>query len=107
MISQAPGNGTSIAAGTLFDVVWTIQNTTAESWRQDTTDYRFGGAVNGVSMHTGASDYDFTFSVDPGNTTTIVINMQAPSSAGSYGETWMITSGSTTICQFDVSLVVE
>jgi uncharacterized protein YraI len=107
VISQAPGNGTSITAGTLFDVVWTIQNTTGEAWRQDTTDYRFGGAVNGVSMHTGASDYDFTYSVEPGDTTTIVINMQAPSQAGTYGETWMITSGSTTVCQFDVSVVVE
>jgi hypothetical protein len=107
VLSQAPGNGTIVTAGSLFDVVWTIQNTTGEAWRQDTSDYRFGGALNGVPMHTGASDYDFDYSVDPGAAITIAINMQAPSQAGSYGETWMITSGSATICQFDVTVVVE
>jgi len=106
-LSQVPPNGTVIAAGTLFDVVWTIQNTTSGSWRQDSSDYRFGGALNGVQMHTGAHDYDFPYSVDPGAALTIVITMQAPAQAGTFGETWMITSGTTTICQFDISIVVE
>ena len=78
VLSQEPGSGTVFAAGSLFDVVWTIQNSTGEAWRQDTSDYRFGGALNGVSMHTGASNNDFPYSVDPGAEITIVINMQAP-----------------------------
>jgi hypothetical protein len=78
-MSQDPANGTVYAAGSLFDVVWAIQNTTSEAWRLDTSDYRFGGALNGLPMHTGANDYDFTYSVDPGAVITVVINMQAPS----------------------------
>jgi uncharacterized protein YraI len=107
VLSQSPNSGTVVNVGTEFDAVWTIQNSTGDAWRQDTSDYRFGGALNGVPMHTAASNYDFPYSVDPGGEITIVIDMQAPSQAGTYGETWMITSGSTTICQFDVSVVVE
>jgi hypothetical protein len=107
VVSQDPGNGTTFPAGTYFDVVWTISNTTAEAWRADSSDYRFGGAVNGVGLHTGSDNYDFTYTVEPGATVSIVINMQAPSGAGTYGETWMITSGAVTICQFDFSVSVE
>jgi len=107
VISRAPEDGTVLTAGTFFDVVWTIQNDTDSAWRQDTTDYRFGEALNSVQMHTGDMDYDFMYSVEPGDSTTIVINMRAPTQAGTYGETWMITGGVTTICQFDVTIVVE
>lgn len=107
VLSQNPGNITVVAPGTLFDVVWTIQNTTGAAWNLDATDYRFGFAINGVWMHTGPSAYDFGYSIQPGDTVTIVINMQAPTQVGTYGETWMITSGSNTICQFDMSVGVQ
>lgn len=106
VVSQSPADGSTFNADTPFTTTWVLQNTGSSKWSTGEVDLRYLGASNNVQMHTGSDLYDLSVDVQPGQTYNFSVPMIAPYSAGTYGETWEVGSGSKTICQFYVYINV-
>jgi hypothetical protein len=106
VVSQSPVDGSTFNADTPFTTTWVLQNTGPSKWSTGEVDLRYLGASNNVQMHTGSDLYDLSVDVQPGQTYNFSVPMIAPYSAGTYGETWEVGSGSKTICQFYVYINV-
>jgi hypothetical protein len=87
-----------------FDGKWTIKNTSNQNWEMSAVDYKF---VGGTKMHTQADAFDLPQTVKPGESITIVVDMLAPSTAGSYSTTWALVQGSTTLCNLNLNVRVR
>jgi hypothetical protein len=107
LVSQSPADGTLIPPGTEFTTTWVLQNTGDEKWAEGEVDIRFVSALEGTLLHLGLDVYDLTANVKPGAEYGFTVPMIAPSTPGSYGETWEISLGSQQLCPFSVSIQVE
>jgi len=92
----------SITVKTAFDAVWTVKNTSGTDWNQTSTDYKF---ISGTEMHDNAN-YDFTQTIENGESGEIIVDMLAPATPGIYNTKWAIISGSKTLCTLNLSLSV-
>jgi ABC-type amino acid transport substrate-binding protein len=86
-----------------FDAVWSVKNISNESWSLDSTDYKF---MNGTAMHTTAR-YDFTKTLEPGESMEIIVDMVAPATPNIYNTTWAIVSGSQTLCILSLTVTTK
>ena len=100
LVSQSPADGAIVAAGNSFDMTWTFQNVGSTTWDKNTTDVNFVAAAGEVRL-SSIDLLDLSTSVKPGESYSVVVPMQAPGSAGQYGETWSINENNTSFCQFD------
>lgn len=87
-----------------FDAVWTIKNTGTTTWDANSVDYKY---ASGSKLHKYEARYDLGKSVKPGESVKVIVDMQAPSTAGFYTATWALVNGSTTICSLPLSLRVR
>jgi uncharacterized protein YraI len=90
LVSQTPADGASYNPGTAFSVTWVLKNTGVNPWIMGEADVKFEGALNNVRLSQGYDVYDIPTTVNPGQSLTITGNGVAPSTSGSYGETWAI-----------------
>lgn len=97
------GPTNAITAGSNFDTVWTVKNTSGGDWPTDSVDYMF---ISGTAMHQVAV-YDFTQTIKNGESGPVVVNMVAPITPGNYSAEWAIVSGSNTICTLSVTVTVK
>ena len=58
-------------------------------------------------MHKRGDRKDIKQSVNPGESTEILLDMRAPNDAGYYTETWGVVIGSSPQCVFSVSVQVK
>jgi hypothetical protein len=84
-LSQSPADGAALSPGADFDLRWEIKNIGTNDWSSD-YDYYYKSGVEG----SGADTYDFPSAVNDGDKVTIIIDMVAPSSSGSYSTTWAL-----------------
>jgi len=89
LVSQDPADGTTLAPDYKFDMIWTIKNTGTATWTEDYTVQFFIGDRIGGTKYT-INSYNFRESVEPGKTTSIIVDMMAPSSPGEYYSWWKI-----------------
>jgi hypothetical protein len=101
IISATP-TGT-IAPKADFDAIWTVKNTSTQTWDRGSFDYQY---VSGTTMHR-FKIYDFKQEVKPGETIKIIVDMVAPSTAGTYTATWAIVKSTDTQCTLPVTVKVK
>ena len=98
LVSLSPADGTIMAPGTSFKMIWVLQNVGSQTWDEIRTDLYFVSAIGGTRL-SSTDVLDQTASVPPVGTYSAVVDMVAPSGAGQYGEAWSINENSTKICQ--------
>ena len=102
IVSVSPAK--SVAARADFDVVWMVKNTGSKAWISDSVDYKY---ISGVQMHQ-VKGYDLHQNVKPGETVKIVVDMSAPSQAGTYTTHWaVVLNNATTLCKLPFTLTVK
>ena len=96
----APRNSITVLSD--FDAVWTVRNISGNNWRTDSVDYKF---ISGTKMHE-KDGYDFTQTINNGESGKIIVDMLAPEEPGIYTTTWAIVSGSRTLCVLYMTVTV-
>jgi hypothetical protein len=86
-----------------FDAVWELKNTSSSNWEASAVDYKF---ISGAALHE-KSIYDLKTTVKPGETIKVIVDMHAPTSKGTYSESWSLVQGSKTLCAMSVSMTVK
>jgi hypothetical protein len=99
----SPQSSDTIKVDQDFDGTWTIKNSGTTTWSNGNVDVRY---VDGTKFQTGGDLYDLSSDVAPNGTYTVVIDMKAPSSDGSFTSTWGLYMNGGYICQFGMSINV-
>jgi len=86
-----------------WDATWTLKNTGANSWGATDVDYSF---VSGATMHR-QDVYNLGSTINKGESVTVVVDMKAPDTSGTYKETWKLNRGSMTLCTMSVTIIVN
>ena len=84
-ISQSPVDGTALNPGTDFDLRWEVKNIGTNDWNTNYY-YEYQSGVEG----SGPNSYHISEEVNDGETITLIVDMVAPSSSGSYTSTWAL-----------------
>jgi hypothetical protein len=103
LVSQSPANNTSFVHGADFDASWVIKNTSAFDWLKTNVDFVY---VSGTKMHKFADIQDLPLDVVKNGNITLILDMLAPATNGTYSETWALVQGGSTICTMVVSIKV-
>jgi hypothetical protein len=93
----------SVTAGSDYDAVWEVRNTSGHTWVATIVDYAY---VSGAAGHK-KTRYDLPAGLESGSSLKIIADMRAPSAAGNYTETWAIQEGTATLCTFKVNVTVK
>lgn len=104
VVTQNPADGTTFPKNQTFTTTWKLQNTSDDSWRADSVDLRF---ISGDRLHVGTDVRDTSGDVTVNGTTTITVDMIAPSASGEYQSNWALSAGNTSICRFFVKIKVD
>jgi len=101
--SVSPKSSDKIKVDQDFDGSWSLKNTGTKTWNAGNTDIHFS---EGTRFHTGSDLKDITSDVAPNGTYTVVIDMKAPSSDGTYTTTWAITLEDGSVCTLGMTINV-
>lgn len=101
--SVSPTTSDTIKVDQDFDAKWGLKNTGVKTWSSGNTDIRY---VDGTKMHTGGDIIDLGSDVAPNGTTTITLDMKAPSSNGTYSTSWGIYLEDGTVCTLTLKINV-
>jgi len=104
IVSQSPALGAKMDTGFDFDAVWKLKNTGLEDWIVGEIDIVYS---SGDKLQKYGDAYDIAENVEPGEEITIVIDMLAPGTAGTYKAVWKMVRGSTTVCTMNLNIVIE
>src|SRR5271157_5315725 len=88
-VSETVPDGTVYPTGAAFTKTWRLKNTGSCTW---TTSYALV-FVSGDALNTSAS-YPLSGNVAPGQEVDLAVNMQAPSSPGTYTSNWELRNAS-------------
>jgi hypothetical protein len=103
VISTSPKSTDTIKVNVDFDGNWVVKNTGTITWDQAATDLKY---ISGTKFQTKADVFDFKSSVAADAQYTAVVDMKAPSSAGTYTATWAVVQNSLTLCTLNLSITV-
>lgn len=102
--SISPAYGKSFSPEDDFDGRWVLLNSGSEIWDQDSIDVYY---KSGEKMFKFDDLYDLPSTVRPGESITIIVDMKAPKTAGSYTTTWGLSNAGSGFCTFSVSINVK
>lgn len=97
-----PANNAQFGPGAFFDTIWTIVNTGSMTWHAGNVDFVY---QSGAKMHLNGDILDMPFTTGPNQSLVMVVHMKAPTTKGTYAETWSLKEGSTIYCT--VSMVID
>ena len=100
---DSPSNYSEFTTNADFDGRWTLTNNGSDTWTAADLDFRY---LSGTKMHEGADAYDMPADVASGASTDLVLDMVAPSSAGTYSTTWGLMLGGSTVCTMSFTIRV-
>lgn len=103
LVSTLPAKGTKLNPGSNYDANWVVKNTGVLNWEIGNLDLRYD---SGTKMQKVADAFDINTLVKPGEELTLIVDMVAPSTAGTYSETWKLMYGNTTLCTLPVNIEV-
>jgi hypothetical protein len=86
-VSNDPADGSTVATGQKFDIRWTVRNTGTTTWNKNYMIRWYAGEKMAEKL-----SYNFREETAPDGTTTLIIDGLAPSSAGEYQTTWVLTN---------------
>ncbi len=95
---------TPTKVGNDFDGKWVIKNTGTETWFANDIDIKFISGTN--FQENGKTIFDMTSDVAHDASYTLIIDMVAPSTAGTYTTTWALVRSGATVCTLPLTLVV-
>lgn len=101
--SVSPTTSDTITVDQDFDGKWTVKNSGVKPWSAGNTDIKY---VEGTKLHTGGDLLDLGSDVAPNGTYSIVIDMKAPSSDGTYSTTWGIYLEDGSVCSLTLKINV-
>ena len=104
VVSSAPAANTAFTAGTDFDGRWTLKNTGTSTWGMSSVDFAY---ISGTKFQSRFDAIDLPADVSNGNTVELIIDMLAPSTAGSYQSVWALRQGNITFCYVSVNITVK
>jgi hypothetical protein len=104
IIEASPEKNTSFGPNADFDARWVIKNTGYEKWLKTNVDFSYS---SGEKLQKFVDTVDLNNDVDTGEEYTVLIDMRAPTTTGTYTTTWVATSGTDVICNMSVTIVVE
>lgn len=107
IISKKPADGTVYKPNFEFDMRVEVQNTSNADWDVNAVDVKFISALGNAPVHTSPSTFDLPELVKAGANLVLFVDMQAPAQEGSYGETWALVQGGTTLCQWSFTFKVQ
>lgn len=102
-ITASSGSGTK-SAGEDFDGRWTLKNTGSNIWNAGSVDYKY---YSGTKLQKKADVYDLPSNVAVGDSIELVVDMTAPTTAGTYTDNWIVVDGATVICNLSVQITVK
>jgi hypothetical protein len=102
--AQVPANNTAFTPGAFFDTVWTVVNTGALTWSLGNVDMIYDG---GNKMHLNGDVLDLPATTVPSQSLVLIVHMQAPTSKGTFTETWSLKEGATIHCTMSVMIAVK
>ncbi|MBK9779636.1 MAG: hypothetical protein IPP55_06265 [Anaerolineales bacterium] len=94
--------GFAIPVSQAFIGKWLIANIGTSEWDGNNADYHY---LEGDKFHL-QSAYDFSVSVAPGVTVELPVDMQAPSTPGTYTSHWRIRIGKNDFCPLEITITV-
>lgn len=100
----SPKTNVSYPPSSNFDVQWVVKNTGTQRWLASETDFRY---VDGEKMQKKGDTVDLKTDVAPNESYTVVIDMVAPATAGTYRITWQMTYGKISICSMALTVVIK
>jgi len=101
--SVSPTTSDTITVDQDFDGKWTVKNSGVNTWSSGNTDIKY---VDGTKLHTGSDLIDLGSDIAPNGTYTIVVDMKAPSSDGTYSTNWGIYLEDGTVCTLTLKINV-
>jgi len=103
-VTTSPDAYAEFPRGAEFDAKWEIKNTGSEAWDKAAVDYKH---YSGTEMQKYEKVFDLPSTVDPDGKITLVVDMIAPNTVGTYSTTWAIVRGDTVLCTLPVSIRVK
>jgi hypothetical protein len=101
--AQSPLNGTVLSRRTDFTAKWSLTNNGFVEWDTNDSDYVF---VSGADMHKKGG-YDLPFTVDPGKTIDINVDMSTPNKKGEISTVWELRVDNVRFCRMRLTIVVD
>ncbi len=99
----SPTTSDTIKVDQDFDAKWSLKNTGTKTWLAGNTDV---GYLDGTRLHTSGDLKDLGSDVAPNGTYTVVVDMKAPSSDGTYSTTWGIFLEDGSVCTLNLKINV-
>ncbi len=94
----------TVKKGSDFDANWVVKNTGTETWIHTEVDIKY---ISGTKMQKAGEDLlDMKSDVAHDGSYTVIVDMIAPSTAGTYTATWALQMGSTRVCTMPLTVVV-
>ena len=102
-VSQYPANNQKFTPGQLYvDLIWTVKNTSLTTWEKANVSYKFVSGTNLHSVTTSALLAD----IAPDTNSTLLMDLNLPTTIGKYTETWALVQASTTLCSLTLTIEV-
>lgn len=99
----SPTTSDTIKVDQDFDAKWSLKNTGTQTWYAGNTDIAY---IDGTKFQTSGDLKDLSSDVAPNGTYTVVIDMKAPSSDGTYSATWGIFLEDGSVCTLNLKINV-
>jgi hypothetical protein len=101
--STTPASTDSLKVGTDFDGKWVVKNTGTQAWGQTSVDIKY---ISGTKFQKYGDLFDLKSDVAAGASYTVIVDMLAPTTAGSYNATWALVQDKLTICTMTLTFKV-
>ncbi len=95
--------GKSLRTNEDFDATWVVKNVSGNDWSSESVDYKY---ISGTEMQK-TNVYDIPRTIKNGESGTFIVDMHAPDKVGTYSAQWAVVSGSSTLCNLLVTIIVK
>ena len=99
----SPSSSDKITVDQDFDAKWSLKNSGTATWTSANSDFRF---IDGTRLHTKGDIVDLKSNVAPNGTTSISMDMKAPSGDGTYTTKWGLYMDDGSVCTLSLKINV-
>ena len=101
--SQAIRNGTKFSSKDHFNMAWKLKNMGQATWDPGSIRFTY---YSGTRMQVYDAN-QLLETVDPGNNTTVFVDMIAPKASGKYSTVWALWHGDDAFCTMTLHITVR
>ncbi len=104
VVSISPPQNQVYTPGGDFDGRWSFKNTGSEIWDKDKIDFIY---ISGTKFQEHVDKLDLSANVNKGDSVEFIVDMLAPTTAGSYSATWGLTKDNVVFCSASIQIIVR